>query len=109
MCNRLRYNTQSGAESSEGGSDNVSHSDLPAHHPRSQLSQIKKLHQPQAKTQATKMPQTQLEAVRDVQADILSTLKETSYFTNDTTRAHINSLHIDSFNKLKHRVKKIRV
>jgi hypothetical protein len=56
-----------------------------------------------------KMPHTQLEAVRDVQADILSTLKETSYFTNDTTRAHINSLHIDSFNQLKYRVKKIRV
>ncbi len=53
------------------------------------------------------MPQTQLEAVRDVQADILSTLKEASYFTNDTTRAHINSLHIDSFNKLKYRVKKM--
>ncbi len=55
------------------------------------------------------MPQTQLEAVRDVQADILSTLKEASYFTNDTTRAHINSLHIDSFNKLKYRVKKMKV
>ncbi len=55
------------------------------------------------------MPHTQLEAVRDVQADILSTLKETSYFTNDNTRAHINLLHIDSFNKLKYRVQKIKV
>jgi hypothetical protein len=55
------------------------------------------------------MHHTQLEAVRDVQADILSTLKEASYFTNDTTRAHINSLHIDSFNKLKYRVKKMKV
>jgi hypothetical protein len=82
---------------------------LPAHPPRSQLSQIQKFHQPQATTQAKKMPQTQLEAVRDVQADILSTLKEASYFTNDTTRAHINSLHIDSFKKLKYRVKKMKV
>ncbi len=47
---------------------------------------------------------------RDVQADVLSTfLKEISYFTNDTTRAPINLLHIDSFRQLKHRVKKIKV
>jgi hypothetical protein len=109
MCNCLRYDTPGGAESSEGRSDNVPHPTFPAHPPRSQLSQIQKLHQPQAVTQAKKMPQTQLEAVRDVQADILSTLKEASYFTNDTTRAHINSLHIDSFNKLKYRVKKMKV
>jgi hypothetical protein len=109
MCNHLRYNTPGGAESSEGRSDNVPHPTFPAHPPRSQLSQIQKLHQPQATPQVKKMPQTQLEAVRDVQADILSTLKEASYFTNDTTRAHINSLHIDSFNKLKYRVKKMKV
>jgi hypothetical protein len=52
---------------------------------------------------------TQLGAVHDFQADILSTLKEASYSTNDTTRAHINSLHIDSFNKLKYREKKMKV
>ena len=109
MCNRLRYDTPGGAGSSEGRSDNVLHPTLPAHPPHSQLSQIQKLHQPQAATQTKKMPHTQLEAVRDVQADILSTLKDTSHFTNDTTRAHINLLHIDSFNKLKYRVKKIKV
>jgi hypothetical protein len=102
-----RYND--GAGSSEGRSGNIPHPTLPAHPPRSQLSQLQKPHQPQAATQETKMPHTQLEAVRDVQADILSTLKDTSYFTNDTTRAHINLLHIDSFNKLKYRVKKIKV
>jgi hypothetical protein len=112
--NRLQLDNKrnnDGAGSSEGRSDNFPHPTLPAHPPRSQLSQIQKLHQPQAATQATKMPHTQLEAVRDVQADVLSTLKDTSYchFTNDTTRAHINLLHIDSFNKLKYRVKKIKV
>ncbi len=110
--NRLQLDNkrhEGGAESIKGRGDNFPHPTLPAHPPRSQLSQIKKLHQPQATTQAKKLPQTQLEAVRDVQADILSTLKEASYFTNDTTRAHINSLHIDSFNKLKYRVKKMKV
>ncbi len=102
-----RYND--GAGSSEGRSDNFPHPTPPAHPPRSQLSQLQKLHQPQPATQQTEMPHTQLEAVRDVQADILSILKDTSYFTNDTTRAHINLLHIDSFNKLKYRVKKIKV
>ncbi len=71
-----------GAESSEGRSDNSPQPTLPAHPPRSQLSQLQKLHQSQAATQEIKMPHTQLEAVRDVQADILSTLKDTSYFTN---------------------------
>jgi hypothetical protein len=80
-----RYND--GAGSSEGRGDNFPHPTLPAHPPRSQPSQIQKLHQPQATTQATKMPHTQLEAVHDVQADILSTLKDTSYFKNDTTPA----------------------
>jgi hypothetical protein len=55
------------------------------------------------------MPATQLEAIREVQADVLSTLKETSYFTYNTTRAHINSLNIDSFKQLKYRVKKHKV
>jgi hypothetical protein len=47
------------------------------------------------------MPSDRSTAIREVQADILSTLKITSYFTNDTTRAHINSLHLDDFNCLK--------
>ena len=55
------------------------------------------------------MPNTQLEAICDVHLDVLSTLKDTSYFTYGTTRAHINSLHIDSFKQLKYRVKKIKV
>ena len=55
------------------------------------------------------MPATQLDAIRDVQADVLSTLKGTSTFTYSTTRAHINSLHIDSFTQLKYRVNKFKV
>ncbi len=47
------------------------------------------------------MPSDRATAIREVQADILSTLKKSSYFTNDTTRAHINSLHRDDFNRLK--------
>jgi hypothetical protein len=81
----------------------------PAHRPRSQTSQIKKLHQQQASKDTTTMPGTQIEAIRDVQADVLSTLKETSTFTYSTTRAHINSLHIDSFTQLKYRVNKFKV
>jgi hypothetical protein len=55
------------------------------------------------------MPSERMNAIRDVQADILSTLKDTSYFTNDTTRAHINSLHVDNFNRLKNNVRQKRV
>jgi hypothetical protein len=55
------------------------------------------------------MPSDRLTAIIEVQADILSTLKKTSYFTNDTTRAHINSLHIDDFNRLKRNAKERRV
>jgi hypothetical protein len=47
------------------------------------------------------MPSDRMTAIREVQADILFTLKKASYFTNDTTRAHINSLHLDDFNRLK--------
>jgi hypothetical protein len=47
------------------------------------------------------MPSDRMTAIREVQADILSTLKKASYFTNNTTRAHINSLHLDDFNRLK--------
>jgi hypothetical protein len=47
------------------------------------------------------MPSDRSTAIREVKADIVSTLKKTSYFTNDTTRAHINSLHLDDFNRLK--------
>jgi hypothetical protein len=81
----------------------------PAHRPHSQTSQIKKLPQPKASKDTTTMPNTQLEAICDVHLDVLSTLKDTSYFTYGTTRAHINSLHIDSFKQLKYRVKKIKV
>ena len=55
------------------------------------------------------MSATQIDAIHDVQADVISTLKETSTFTYSTTRAHINSLHIDSFTQLKYRVKKFKV
>jgi len=81
----------------------------PAHRPRPQTSQIKKLPQPKASKAKNTMPDTQLEAICDVHLDVLSTLKDTSYFTYGTTRAHINSLHIDSFKQLKYRVKKIKV
>ena len=55
------------------------------------------------------MPSERMNAICDVQADILSTLKDTSYFNNDTTRAHINSLHVDNFNRLKNNVRQKRV
>ena len=55
------------------------------------------------------MPSERMHAIRDVQADILSTLKDTSYFNNDTTRAHINSLNVDNFNRLEHTVRQKRV
>jgi hypothetical protein len=75
---------------------------LSALHPRSQSSQIKNTTEQQAtKLQEEKMPSDRMTAIREVQADILSTLKKASYFTNDTTRAHINSLHLDDFNRLK--------
>jgi hypothetical protein len=47
------------------------------------------------------MPSDRMTAIKEVQADILSTLKKTSYFTDDTSRTHINSLHLDDFNRLK--------
>jgi hypothetical protein len=102
---------QGGAESSDkggccetkgGGSETIP-SPLPAHHPRLQSSQNKNTTEQQAtKQQQENMPSDRSTAIREVQADILSTLKKPSYFTNDTTRAHINSLHLDDFNRLKH-------
>jgi hypothetical protein len=110
MCNRLRYDTPGGAGSSEGRCDKFPHPPLPTHPPRSQLSQIKNTTEQQATTQQqATMPSERMNAIRDVQADILSTLKDTSYFTNDTTRAHINSLHVDNFNRLKNNVRQKRV
>jgi hypothetical protein len=80
------------------------------HHPRSQSSQNKNTTEQQAhKHQDEKMPSNRLTAIREVQADILSTLKKTSYFINDTTRAHINSPHIDDFNRLKRNAKERRI
>ncbi len=64
MCNRLCYDTPGGAESSEGRSDNVPHPTFPAHPPRPQLSQIQKLHQPQATTQAKKIVWHQTPKIR---------------------------------------------
>jgi hypothetical protein len=106
---KIRY--QGGAESSckkrggceqKGWGSEIFPSLLPAHHPRSQSSQIKYTTEQQAtKLQEDKMPSDRMTAIREVQADILSTLKKASYFTNDTTRAHINSLHLDDFNRLK--------
>jgi hypothetical protein len=105
---KIQY--QGGAESSDkggccetkGGCSEIFPSLLPAHHPRSQSSQNKNTTEQQAtKQQEENMPSDRSTAIREVQADILSTLKKTSYFTNDTTRAHINSLHLDDFNRLK--------
>jgi hypothetical protein len=108
--NRLRYDTHGGAESSEGRGDKSPHPPLPARHPRSQLSQTKNTSEQQATSQQQEtMPSERMHAIRDVQADILSTLKDTSYFNNDTTRAHINSLHVDNFNRLKNTVRQKRV
>jgi hypothetical protein len=58
------------------------------------------------KPQDDKMPSDRMTAIQEVQADILSNSKKTSYFTNDTTRAHINSLHLDDFNRF-NRLKRI--
>ncbi len=105
---KIRY--QGGAESSDkggccetnGGCSEIFPSLLPAHHPRSQSSQNKNTTKQQAtKQQEENMSSDRSTATREVQADILSTLKKTSYITNDTTRAHINSLHLDDFNRLK--------
>jgi hypothetical protein len=68
-----------------------------------QNSQIKNTTAQQATKQ--QMPFERMTAIREVQADILSTLKDTSYFINDTTRAHINSFHVDTFNRLKNIVR----
>jgi hypothetical protein len=48
MCNRLRYDTPGGAGSSEGRCDKFPHTPLPAHPPRSQLSQTKNTSEQQA-------------------------------------------------------------
>jgi hypothetical protein len=97
---KIRY--KGGAESSDKGGCETFSSPLPAHHPRSQTSKIKNTTEQQAhKNQSDKMPSDRMTSIKEVQADILSTLKKTSYFTNDTTRAHINSLHLDDFNRLK--------
>jgi hypothetical protein len=86
----------------KGGGCEIFPSLLPTHHPRSQSSQNKNTTEPKAtKQQEENMPSDRATAIREVQADILSTLKKASYFTNDTTRAHINSLHLDDFNRLK--------
>ena len=101
MCNRLRYDTPGGAGSSEGRCDKFPNPPLPTHPPRSQLSQIKNTTEQQATTQQqATMPSERMNAIRDVQADI---------FTNDTTRAHINALHVDNFNRLKNNVRQKRV
>jgi hypothetical protein len=105
---KIRY--QGGAESSDkggccetkGGRSETFPPPLPAHHSRSQPSQTKNTTEQQAtKQQEDNMPSDRMTAIKEVQADILSTLKKTSYFTNETTRAHINSLHLDDFNLLK--------
>jgi hypothetical protein len=110
---KIRY--QGGAESSDqegccetkGGCSETSPPPLPAQHPRSLSSQTKNTTEQQAhKNQNDKMPSDRMTAIKEVQAEILSTLKKTSYFTNDTTRAHINSLHLDDFNRLKQRIAK---
>ena len=83
MTNRLRYNTPGGAESRED-SENFSPPALTSHPPRSQLSQLQKLLQPQASQPQTTMANTRMEAARDIQSDVLSVLKRISKYTVDT-------------------------
>jgi hypothetical protein len=98
----LRAATKGGCCETKGGCSEIFPSLLPAHHSRSQSSQNKNTTEQQATKQLEEnMPSDRSTAIREVLADILSTLKKTSYFTNDTTRAHINSLHLDDFNRLK--------
>jgi hypothetical protein len=101
-----RYGTRvvqtKGAVRQGGGGSEIFLSPLPTHHFCSQTSQIKNTTEQQAhKNQSDKMPSDRMTATKEVQADILSTLKKTSYFNNNTTRAHINSLHLEDFNRLK--------
>jgi hypothetical protein len=84
MCNRLRYDTPGGAESSEGRCKDFPPPAPPARHPRSQLSQIQKLPQQQTPSPQTTMANTRMEAVRDIQSDVLSVLKRISKYTVDT-------------------------
>jgi hypothetical protein len=94
----------------KGGGCETFSSPLPTHHPRSQSSQNKNTTEQQAiKQQEENMPSDRCTAIREVQADVLSTLKKTSYFTNDTTHAHINSLHLDDFNRLKRIAKRRKI
>jgi hypothetical protein len=94
-----RYND--GAGSSEGRRDHFPFPARLAHPPRSQTSQINNTTRQQpTKKQEETISSDRMNAIREVQADILSTMKDTSYFTNDTTRAHINSLCVDTFNRL---------
>jgi hypothetical protein len=93
---KIRY--QGGAESTDkggccetkdevasAGCSEISPSLLPAHHPRSQSSQNKNTTEQQAtKQQEENMPSDRSTAIREVQADILSTLKKTSYCTSPT-------------------------
>jgi hypothetical protein len=78
MCNRLRYDTPGGAESSGGRCEDFPPSAPPARHPHSQLSQSQTLPQPQGTPKPkTKMPVTRMEM-------LLSVLKRISRFTVDT-------------------------
>jgi hypothetical protein len=83
MTNRLRYNTPGGAESRED-SEKFSPPALTSHPPRSQISQLQKLHQPQAPSTQATMANTRMEAARDIQSDVLSVLKRVSKYTVDT-------------------------
>ena len=83
----VKIRCQGGAESSDkGGCSEIFSSPLPEHHPRTQTSQLKNTTEQQAtKPQEDKMPSDRMTAIREVQADILSTLKKASFFTSDTT------------------------
>jgi hypothetical protein len=85
LRNRLRYDTPGGAES-RGRCCEIFSPPAPASRPpRSQISQLQKLLQPQATSpQTTQMPVTRIEAARDIQSDVLSVLKRISKYTENT-------------------------
>jgi hypothetical protein len=94
-------NIQPGCNGSRtGGSDDhaaTSPPPPPAHRPRSQLSQIQKLTQAQAPSDASKnnMPVIRMEAARNIQSDDLTVLKKIGKFTVETPA------HMLSYGKLR--------
>ncbi len=85
MCNRQRYDTPGGAQSSGRCYEDFPSPAPPARHPSSsQLSQSQNLPQTHRTPKHKTMPVTRMEAARDIQSDVLSVLKRISRFTVDT-------------------------